>query len=219
MNSSIFFIYKAKIKNLIFRISFYLGNNFLTLMNKNLKTFAALSLVPLFIGVIIGYGINMSEAQVGGNPLTDTRLGAQSPEQFGAATSGIVCGDRLCDAATPAFDVEETHEITSVDEWDENTPTAKLISIQKIRESTNKQDSIVHIITFSITAGKTNLENIGIHVSSDADSSDFNIKSLQSFKSSVNVIRIMALDADSIDGGITGYSLAPPTFDVRDPNR
>jgi len=219
MNSSIFFIYKAKIKNLIFRISFYLGNNFLTLMNKNLKTFAALSLVPLFIGVVIGYGINISEAQVGGNPLTDRVIGAQSPGQFGSATAGIVCGDRLCNAATPAFDVEETHDITFVDEWDENTPTAKLISIQKIRESTNKQDSIVHIITFSVTAGKTNLENIGLHVSSDTDSSDFNIKSLQSFKSSVNVIRVMALDADSIDGGITGYTLAPPTYDERDPNR
>jgi len=29
----------------------------------------------------------------------------------------------------------------------------------------------------------------------------------------------MALDADSIDGGITGYTLAPPTFDARNPNR
>ena len=85
--------------------------------------------------------------------------------------------------------------------------------------STNKQNAITHIITFSVTAGKTNLENIGIHVSSDISSSDFNIKSLQSFKSSVNVLRIMALDADSIDGGITSYSLAPPTYDERDPNR
>ena len=219
MNSSIFFIYKAKIKNRTIRLGFYLGYYFLNLMNRNLKTFAALSLVPLFIGVVIGYGINMSEAQVGNNPLTQPRLGAQSPQQFGSATAGIVCGDRLCEGATPAFDVEETHDVTFIEEHDENTPTAKLISISKIRESTNKQDAIVHIITFSITAGKTNLENIGIHVTSDVDSSDFNIKSIQSFKSSVNVLRIMALDADSIDGGITGYTLAPPTYDERDPNR
>jgi len=189
------------------------------IMTNNKKIMATLAVLPIFFGIMIGMSINISEAQVGGNPLTDRVIGAQSPGQFGSATANIVCGDRLCDAATPAFDVEETHEITFVDEWDENTPTAKLISIQKIRESTNKQDSIVHIITFSVTAGKTNLENIGIHVSSDADSSDFNIKSLQSFKSSVNVIRIMALDADSIDGGITGYSLAPSTYDERDPNR
>jgi len=202
-----------------FLIGFYLGSNLLDLMNRNLRTFAALSLVPLFIGVIIGYGINISEAQVGGNPLTDPRIGAQSPKQFGYQTSNIVCGDRLCDAATPSFDVEESHDVTFIDDPDENTPTAKLISITKLRQSTNKADAITHIITFSVTAGKTNLENIGIHVSSDVASSDFNIKSLHSFNSSVNVIRLQALDADSIDGGITGYTLAPPTFDERDPNR
>ncbi len=200
-------------------VSFYLGNKLLHSMNRNLRTFAALSLVPLFIGVIIGYGINISEAQVGGNPLTDRVIGAQSPKSFGYQTSNIVCGDRLCADATPAFDVEESHDITYIDEHDENTPTAKLISITKMRESTNKQDAITHIITFSITAGQTNLENIGIHVSSDTDSSDFTISSLQSLKSSKNVIRIMALDSDSIDGGITGYTLAPSTFDERDPNR
>jgi hypothetical protein len=198
---------------------FYLGNNLLDSMNRNLKTFAALSLVPLFIGVIIGYGINISEAQVGGNPLTDRVIGAQSPKQFGYQTSNIVCGDRLCADATPAFDVEESHDITFIDQHDENTPTAKLISITKMRESTNKQDAITHIITFSVTAGITNLENIGIHVSSDTDSSDFTISSIQALKTSKNVIRIMALDSDSIDGGITGYTLAPPTFDERNPNQ
>ncbi len=198
---------------------FYLGSNLLHLMNRNLRTFAALSLVPLFIGVIIGYGINISEAQVGGNPLTDRVIGAQSPKQFGFQTANIVCGDRLCADATPAFDVEESHDVTFIDEHDENTPTAKLISIQKLRESTNKQDAVTHIITFSVTSGKMDLEHIGIHVSSDIASSDFNIESLSSFKSSVNVIRIMALDADSIDGGITSYSLSPPTSSERDPNR
>ncbi len=188
-------------------------------MNRNLRTFAALSLVPLFIGVVIGYGINISEAQVGGNPLTDRVIGAQSPKSFGYQTSNIVCGDRLCADATPAFDVEETHDITFIDQHDENTPTAKLISITKLRESTNKQDAVTHIITFSVTAGQTNLESIGIHVRSDIGSTDFAINSLQSLKTSVNVIRIMALDADSIDGGITGYRLSPPTFDARNPNR
>jgi len=93
------------------------------------------------------------------------------------------------------------------------------MSIQKLRESTNKQDAVTHIITFSVTSGKTDLKNITIHVSSDIGSSEFVIKSLVSFKTSVNVIRIMALDADSIDGSITGYTLAPPTFDARNPNR
>ncbi len=190
-------------------------------MKPKVRMMVLLAMLPLFVGMVIGYTVNTSEAQMLKPTHPDIKQYQLSPKSYGSANSQV-CGDRLCSETrdiTPAFDVEETHEITFVDEWDENTPTAKLISIQKIRESTNKQDSIVHIITFSVTAGKTNLENIGIHVSSDADQSDFNIKSLQSFKSSVNVIRIMALDADSIDGGITGYSLAPSTYDERDPNR
>jgi len=210
---------KIQDSHLHFLIGFYLGSNLLDIMNRNLRTFAALSLVPLFIGVIIGYGINISEAQVGGNPLTDRVIGAQSPKSFGYQTSNIVCGDRLCANATPAFDVEETHDITFIDEHDENTPTAKLIQITKFRQSTNKADAITFTITYSVTAGMTDLANIQIHVSSDTESADYNISSLTALKTSKNVIRIKALDADSIDGGITGYTLAPPTFDERDPNR
>ncbi len=179
-----------------------------------------LAMLPLFVGMILGYTVNSSEAQM--LKPTHPEIKKLPPKSYGSANSQV-CGDRLCSdpasAATPAFDIEEDDRIQLVDEHDENTPTAKLISIHKIRESTNKQNAITHIITFSVTAGKTNLENIGIHVSSDIASSDFNIESLQSFKSSVNVLRIMALDADSIDGGITSYSLAPPTYDERDPNR
>lgn len=188
-------------------------------MNGNLKTFAALSIIPLFLGVIIGYGINISEAQVGSNPLTDKVIGAKTPKSFGYQTSNIVCGDRLCDEATPAFDVEEDLDITFIDEQDENTPTAKLIQISKYRPSTNKADPITYIVTYSVTAGKTDLENIQIHASSDVESADYNIKSLTALKTSKNVIRIKALDPDSLDGGITGYTLAPPTLDERNPNR
>jgi hypothetical protein len=219
MNSSIFFIYKYKIKNWSFLFGFYLGNIMHLLMNGNLKTFAALSLVPLFIGVIIGYGINMSEAQVGGNPLTDKRIGAMQPKSYGYSTSALVCGDSLCNPPTPSFDVEEGHDITMINEHDENTPTAKLIQIQKVKTgSPNKAEGVTYMITYSIAAGKTNLENIHVHVSSDIESNDYLISSLQSYKTSKNVIRVKALDPDSIDGGITGYSLAPSTFDARDPN-
>jgi len=33
----------------------------------------------------------------------------------------------------------------------------------------------------------------------------------------VNVIRIKALDPDSIDGGIVSHTLTPPTYVPRDP--
>ena len=181
----------------------------------------ALAILPLFVGMMIGYTVNSSEAQMLKPTHPDVKQYQLSPKSYGSANSQV-CGDRLCSETmdiTPAFDIEEDDRVQYISQHDEDTPTAKLISIQKLRESTNKQDAITHIITFSITAGKVNLANIGIHISSDTDSSDFTISSLSALKSSKNVIRIMALDSDSIDGGITGYTLSPPTFDERDPNR
>jgi len=180
-----------------------------------------LAVLPLFVGMMIGYTVNSSEAQMLKPTHPDVKQYQLSPKSYGSANSQV-CGDRLCSESmniTPAFDIEEEDRVTLIDRHDENTPTAKLISIQKLRESTNKADAITHIITFSVTAGKMDLEGITIHVSSDISSREFSIDSLSSLKSSVNVIRIMALDADSIDGGITGYSLSPPTYDARNPNR
>ncbi len=180
-----------------------------------------LAMLPLFVGMMIGYTVNSSEAQMLKPTHPDVKQYQLSPKSYGSANSQV-CGDRLCSETmdiTPSFDIEEEDRVTLIDQHDENTPTAKLMSIQKIRQSTNKADAVTHIITFSVTAGKMDLEGITIHVSSDISSSEFSIDSLSSLKSSVNVIRIMALDADSIDGGITGYSLSPPTFSERDPNR
>jgi len=180
-----------------------------------------LAMLPLFVGMMIGYTVNTSEAQMLKPTHPDIKQYQLSPKSYGSANS-LVCGDRLCSESMeimPAFDVEESDRINYVSQHDADTPTAKLMSISKLRESTNKADAITHIITFSVTAGKTDLKNIMIHVSSDVESSDFSIESLVSLKTSVNVIRIKALDADSIDGGITGYELAPPTFDARNPNR
>jgi len=190
-------------------------------MKPKVRMLIALAILPLFVGMMIGYTVNSSEAQMLKPTHPDIKQYQLSPKSYGSANSQV-CGDRLCSETmdiTPAFDIEESDRVRFIDQHDENTPTAKLISIQKLRESTNKQDAVTHIITFSVTAGQTNLENIAIHVRSDIGSSDFAINSLQSLKTSVNVIRIMALDADSIDGGITGYRLAPPTFDARNPNR
>ena len=181
----------------------------------------ALAILPLFVGMMIGYTVNSSEAQMLKPTHPDVKKYQLSPKSYGSANS-VVCGDRLCSESmdiTPAFDIEESDRVTFVDEHDENTPTAKLIQITKFRQSTNKADAITFTITYSVTAGQTDLKNIMIHASSDIESNDFTILSLTALKTSVNVIKIKALDADSIDGGITGYELAPPTFDARNPNR
>jgi len=163
-------------------------------MNSKVVQFALLS-VTLVAGVFIGMNVIVSEAQVGGNPLTEKRIGPQSP-------TSPVCGDRLCSAATPSMDIEETHAIVFIDNEDPSTPTVQLIQISKIRNSVDKAGGITHIITFRVTAGVDNLRDIQIHASSDVESVDVGITQLNALQSSVNVLRIRALDADSIDGGI-----------------
>jgi len=184
-------------------------------MTTNKKTIATLAIVPMLFGFMLGISVQASDAQISGG-MTDKRIGADlSPKSFGSATANIVCGDRLCDESSPAFDVEEENQIILIDEFDEETPTTKLIDIRKYKPSTNKADSITYIITYSVTAGVTDLENIQVHVSSDVQEDTYNIGSLTALKTSKNVIRIKALDADSIDGGIVSYKIAPPTGDPR----
>jgi len=188
-------------------------------MNRQIKLMAAFAFLPLFFGIMIGMSIQASDAQMSGG-ITDPRLGASlAPKSYGSATAGIVCGDRLCNEATPSFDVEEEHDITLIDAHDETTPTSKLIDIRKYKPSTNKQDAITYIITYSVTAGTERLENIQVHISSDVTSETYNIGSLNALKTSKNVVRIMALDADSLDGGIVSYVVAPPTYNPQDPNQ
>ncbi len=185
-------------------------------MNSKAKL-AAVAVLPLFIGIMIGKSVEAIDAQVGSG-LTDKRIGAKTPKNYGAMTSGIVCGDRLCGDATPSMDIEEHNEILYLDEHDPETPTTKLIDIRKYKPSSNKADAITYIITYSITAGTERLENIQVHVRSDVQEDTYTIGSLNALKSSVNVVRVKALDPDSIDGGIVSYSVSPPTYDPRNPN-
>ncbi len=181
-------------------------------MNSKVVQFALLS-VTLVAGVFIGMNVIVSEAQVGGNPLTEKRIGPQSPKSFGSIHQGPspVCGDRLCNAAATTIDIEETHAVIFLDDEDPSTPTTELIQISKIRNSVDKAGGITYIITFRVTAGVDNLRDIQIHASSDVESIDVGITQLNALQSSVNVLRIRALDQDSIDGGIVGYNISAPT--------
>ena len=112
--------------------------------------------------------------------------------------------------ATPAMDVEEHHKITLIDQHDETTPTTKLIDIRKYKPSTNKADAITFIITYSVTAGTERLENIEVYVRSDVTQpTAYPIGSIDALKTAINVVRIKALDADSIDGGVVSYNSSP----------
>jgi hypothetical protein len=141
-------------------------------MKPKVRMMVLLAMLPLFVGMVIGYTVNSSEAQMLKPTHPDIKQYQLSPKSFGSANSQV-CGDRLCGESmdiTPAFDVEESDRVEFISQHDQDTPTTKLMSISKLRESTNKADAITHIITFSVTAGKTDLKDIMLHVSSDVES-------------------------------------------------
>jgi len=182
-------------------------------MNSNLK----IALVAGFVGLIAGISIaTIDTATAQMLKPTSPDISRLSPKSFGAKTAGIVCGDRLCNEPQSVIDIEDSHTIGSISGEDSSAPHVQLISIDKYRQSTAQQSAITYKITFSVTAGEIDLRHIEFQVESDVDKTDFEISSLSSLKSSVNVVRIKAIDPDSITGEITGYSLTGPTSS--DPN-
>jgi len=122
---------------------------------------------------------------------------------------------QMGEAGNSVIDVEEMDLVEIIETEDPETPTLKLDKITKLRASTNKMDPITHTVHYSVTSGIINLENIEVEVTSDVEQEDYLVSSLTSFKTSKNVARIKALDADSITIEVTGYSVAPPTGDER----
>ena len=191
-------------------------------MNARVKAIAIAGVLPLFVGALIGMSMESSDAQMLKPTHPDVKR--LSPKSFGS--QGIVCGDQLCKPGmqlrfvgpdkTPAMDIEN-EPITYLDKHDANTPTSKLISIQQIKSGSSKAGAVTYIITYSVTAGNERLENIHVHGRSDLQEDTYVISSLDALKSSINTVRIKALDPDSIDGGITAYTVAPPTYDPRNP--
>jgi len=191
-------------------------------MNARVKAIAIAGVLPLFVGALIGMSMESSDAQMLKPTHPDVKR--LSPKSFGS--QGIVCGDQLCKPGmqlrfvgpdkTPAMDVEN-EPIKYLDKHDDNTPTSKLISIQQIKSGSSKANAVTYIITYSVTAGIERLENIHVHARSDLQEDTYVISSLDALKSSINTVRIKALDPDSIDGGIVSYSIAPPTYNPRNP--
>ena len=184
------------------------------LMNTQLKIVAISGMLAVIAGIAVAASLDQAEAVATGNPLTDKYIGAKTPKQFGAATAGIVCGDRLCNEPQSMIDIEEDTPIGSITQDDEFAPTVKLIGIDRYQASTAKESDITYRITFSVTAGKENLRNIEFEIHSDIGSSTFEIASLNALKTSVNVVRIKAIDSDSLTGELIGYTISGPTSSV-----
>jgi len=171
-------------------------------MNKQQKIVAISGIFVIIAGMSVAMNLEKVDAAPGaGVPL----------KQFGAATAGIVCGDRLCSEPISVIDIEDETQIGTISEEDSTAPTAMLMSVDKYKISTSQKDAITHRITFSLTAGTVNLQDIQLHIQSDVGQWEYTVSSLNALKSSVNVIRVKALDADSITTEIVAYSLTGPT--------
>jgi len=180
-------------------------------MQKHTKIIAVAGMLAVIAGIVAATTMEQAQAQLNPTPPEVKRL---SPSSFGAKTAGIVCGDRLCSEAVSKISVEPNTPIGSISLEGSDAPTAKLISVQKYTSAPYAGEiGISYKVTFSITAGDTNLRDIQIHGQSDIDTIDYTISSLSSFKSSVQIIRIHAIEADTITGKIVGYTLTGPTSD------
>ena len=183
---------------------------FVDRMQKQSKIIAIAGMIALIAGIAGATAIEQAEAQQAAtNPVNPN---APTAKAYGLKTAGVVCGDRLCGDAVAKIDIEENTPIGSIDLENSAAPSARLISIDRYTSAPYAGESgISYKITFSLTAGDTNLRDILIHVQTDLDSFDYEVASLNALKSSTNVLRIHALDPDSITGEIVGYSLTGPT--------
>jgi len=153
-------------------------------MNKQLKIVAISGIVALIAGITASTTLEQAEA---------------SQHETSYAT---------------LIDIEEDTPIGSITQDDSNAPTVQLMGIDRYQASSAKTGDITYRITFRVTAGDTNLRNIEFEIKSDISSWEFEISSLNALTSSVNVVRVKAIDADSLTGEIIGYSLTGPTSSV-----
>jgi len=163
-----------------------------------MKYWALLAILPLFVGIIIGISIQTSQAQ-----LTDPRPGAQTPGSFGAATAGIVCGDRLCSESTPVAPMPPVIRIQQ-ESMPDFMPSLGFKSLSKFAGDSSN----TYAIEFTVTAAEKGLMNIKIICKSDVETIATDVSALSALTTTTNVIRIKAMDPDSITGEIISFQIA-----------
>jgi len=163
------------------------------------KNVAAIVAVSLVFGVMIGLGIQTTDAQLAG-------------PQF---------GDRDVSPATTynqqVMDIEEDDIIGEIDRNDSAAPHLQYAKIERYRAATN-MDAITYKITYGITAGNQDLKDIQIRVTTDTGVWNYEISSLDAFATNKNVARVKALDPDSITGEFIGYTTTGVAKMLKPPN-
>ncbi len=163
-----------------------------------MKYWALFAILPLFVGIIIGISIQTSQAQ-----LDEPRPGASiSPKSYGAATAGIVCGDRLCSDSTPAAPMPMAIAVKQ-DRMPDFMPSLGFKSLSKFEGDSSN----TYAVEFTVTAAEKDLENIKIICKTDVETIETEVSSLSALTTTRNMVRIQAMDPASITGEIISFQI------------
>jgi len=168
-----------------------------------MKYIALLAILPIFATIIVANNIGTSDAAVAkGSP------GLLAPGSFGAATAGIVCGDRLCSDSTPVAPMPMTITVVEEDSMPDYMPSLGLKSLSKFMSDSPNTYSVA----FTVTAAEKNLENIKIICKTDVETIETTVARLAALTTTTNVVRILAMDPASITGEIISFQIAEGDF-------
>ncbi len=162
-----------------------------------MKYLALLAILPIFAAIIVASNIGTSDAAVAtGSP------GTVAPKSYGSATAGIVCGDRLCDEATPTAPMPLVMNVQE-GSMPDFMPSLGFVSVYNFSgDSPN-----TYAVVFTVTAGEANLENIKILCTTDVDTLETEVSSLTALTTTTNMVRIKAMDPTSVTGEIISFQI------------
>jgi len=163
------------------------------------KYLVLLAIIPLFVGIMLGVSIQISAAQ-----LDEPRPGASREQKsYGAATAGIVCGDRLCSEATPVAPMP-IRLVVQEESMPDFMPSLGFKSLSIL----DGDSSNTYTVEFTVTAAEKALKNIKVVCKTDVETIETEISNLSALETTTNVLRIRAMDPASITGEILSFQIA-----------
>ncbi len=165
-----------------------------------MKYLSLLAILPILSAIIVASNIGTSFA---GTEKAEGKPGGLSgPQSFGAATAGIVCGDRLCSEITPTAPMPPVMNVLE-ESMPEFMPSLEFVSVHTFSAASPNTYAVV----FKVTSGSANLENIKIFCKTDVDTLETEVSSLTASTTATNMVRIKAMDPASITGEIISFQI------------
>ena len=162
-------------------------------MNRKLTYLSILAVVPLLLLVSTPSLLNTSEAVNTGT--TDYT--------FAMRTQSLVCGDHLCNEHKTVTAVSGENVVMDSPVLHDHLPEIEVVEAHNFRGT----DPNAYVVTIKVTAGKENIQNISIQVTSDIETTPSNIGGLFATQDTILVVRIHAMDAGSIHARVLSYQL------------